>query len=509
MPADVQAEVIAFLSDAATHGGAPVKRIDTHAASVFLAGSRALKIKRAVKLPFLDFSTLEKRKAACEAELQVNAAFAPALYRGVLPITRENDGRLALDGSGEVVEWAVELARFDEMQTLERLADAGRIDAALADALGCAVAQAHAAARPVTGFGFADVLAGIVAKDQSELAGFTNLLAAEDVAELAKQTRNAMAPLRPLLLAREEEGLVRRCHGDLHLGNIVLIDGAPVLFDALEFDERIATVDTLHDLAFLLMDLIARGLRPAANIVLNRYLAETRRPSDLDALAALPLFMSIRAAVRAKVGAERLRFARDKNAAEQSARDYLALALDLFAQPAPRLIAIGGLSGTGKSALARALAPEVGAAPGAVILRSDVERKALFGVPETARLAQAAYAPEVTERVYAALTNQAHRVLAAGHSVLVDAVFARTEEREAIEAVAGGAPFTGLFLTADLPTRVARVGGRSGDASDADAAVARAQEHYELGAISWRQVNASGTPDETVARALAAMRAGR
>jgi uncharacterized protein len=312
--------------------------------------------------------------------------------------------------------------------------------------------------------------------------------------------------VRPLLLAREQEGLVRRCHGDLHLGNIVLIDDKPVLFDALEFDERIATVDMLHDLAFLLMDLIARGLRPAANIVLNRYLAESRRPSDLDALAALPLFMSIRAAVRAKVGAERLRFAHNKKAAEQSARDYLALALDLLASPAARLIAIGGLSGTGKSALARALAPEVGAAPGAVILRSDIERKALLGVAETARLPLAAYAPDVTERVYAALTDQACRVLTAGHSVIVDAVFAHAEERETIEAAAGGAPFSGLFLTADVSTRVARVGGRTGDASDADAAVARAQERYELGVMLWCQVDASGAPDETLAHALAAMR---
>jgi predicted kinase len=369
------------------------------------------------------------------------------------------------------------------------------------------VAQAHAAARPVTGFGFVDVLGGIVTKDQSELAGFTNLFAPQDVAKLTERTRTAMTRLRALLLAREQEGVVRRCHGDLHLGNIVLIDGAPVLFDALEFDERIATVDALHDLAFLLMDLIARGMRPAANIVLNRYLAESRRPSDLDALAALPLFMSIRAAVRAKVTAEWLRVARDK-AAEQSAHDYLVLALDLLAAPPARLIAIGGLSGTGKSALARALAPELGAAPGAVILRSDIERKALFGVPETARLPEAVYALDITNRIYAALTDKARRVLGAGHSVVVDAVFARAEEREAIEAAAGRAPFTGLFLTADLPTRVARVGDRTGDASDADAAVARAQERYDLGTMSWPQMDASGTPDETLARALAAMRAG-
>jgi aminoglycoside phosphotransferase family enzyme/predicted kinase len=506
MSADAQAEVLSFLSDPATHGGAPVQRIDTHAACVFLAGPRALKIKRAVKLPFLDFSTLAKRKAACEAELQVNAGFAPALYRRVQPVTREASGGLALGGSGDVVEWAVELARFDERQTLDHLADAGRIDAALADALGRAVAQAHATARPVSGFGFADVLGGILDNDHRELRGFTNLFPPAEVEKLVNATRAALARLRPLLLAREREGLVRRCHGDLHLGNIVLIEAKPVLFDAIEFDERIATVDPLHDLAFLLMDLIARELRPAANIVLNRYLIETQRLSDLDALAALPLFMSIRAAVRAKVSAERLAYEKDNAAARRSARDYFALALRLIAPPAPQLMAVGGLSGTGKSALARALAPEIAPEPGAVILRSDVERKVLFGVAETERLPQTAYALDVTERVYALLDEKARRVLAAGHSAIVDAVFARAGERAAVEGAAKIARFTGLFLTADLPTRISRVGGRTGDASDADAAVARAQEGYELGPMSWRQVDASGTPEETLAGAVAAMR---
>jgi predicted kinase len=368
------------------------------------------------------------------------------------------------------------------------------------------VAQAHATARPVSGFGFADVLSGILDNDHRELRCFSNLFAPADVERLVNATRAALARLRPLLLAREREGLVRRCHGDLHLGNIVLIEAKPVLFDAIEFDERIATVDPLHDLAFLLMDLIARELRPAANIVLNRYLIETQRLSDLDALAALPLFMSIRAAVRAKVSAERLAYEKDNAAARRSARDYFALALRLIAPPAPQLMAVGGLSGTGKSALARALAPEIAPEPGAVILRSDVERKVLFGVAETERLPQTAYALDVTERVYALLDEKARRVLAAGHSAIVDAVFARPEERAAIECAAKSARFTGLFLIADLPTRISRVGGRTGDASDADAAVARAQEGYELGPMSWRQVDASGTPEETLAGAVAAMR---
>jgi predicted kinase len=169
------------------------------------------------------------------------------------------------------------------------------------------------------------------------------------------------------------------------------------------------------------------------------------------------------------------------------------------------LVAVGGLSGTGKSLLARALAPDLLPAPGAVVLRSDVERKALFGVGETEKLPQAAYAREVTARVYAAIEDKARRVVAAGHSAIADAVFADARERAAIAQAAGHAAFHGLFLTADLATRVSRVGGRAADASDADVAVARAQEQYDLGALDWAKVDASGDPAETLRRARVAL----
>ncbi len=261
----------------------------------------------------------------------------------------------------------------------------------------------------------------------------------------------------------------------------------------------------LYDLAFLLMDLIERGLKPAANIVLNRYLNETRRMADLDALAALPLFLSLRAAIRAKVTAARRAQGASRAEAEQSARDYFTLAGKLLAPPAPRLVAVGGLSGTGKSLLARALAAEILPEPGAVVLRSDVERKVLFGTAEADRLPETAYARDVTTQVYAVLADKARRVIAAGHSAIVDAVFADAGERAAIVKAGAGAAFDGLFLTAALATRLSRVGGRKGDASDADAAVARAQEQYDLGAMDWLNVDASGSPEETLRRAKAVL----
>jgi predicted kinase len=243
--------------------------------------------------------------------------------------------------------------------------------------------------------------------------------------------------------------------------------------------------------------------------VLNRYLMETKRVLDLDALAALPLFLSMRAAIRAKVTAARLRFAgaQDRRAIETSARKYFDFACRAIVPAPPVLVAVGGLSGTGKSVLARALAPDLDPTPGAVVLRSDIERKALFAARELEQLPGHAYTDAVNARVFATLAK-ARRALAAGHSAIVDAVFSKPQERALIEqsAAALGIPCFGLFLQADLATRIARVGRRGHDASDADAAIARKQESYDLGTLAWRRIDASATPDETLAHARAALR---
>ncbi len=501
--------MFALLSDPATYGGQQVKRIDTHAASVFLAGDRALKVKRAVRFPFLDYSTLEKRKAACEMELAVNRPFAPELYRRVVAITRSPDGTLAIAGDGAPVEWAVEMQRFDENATLDHLAADGRIDAALADTLGRTVAIAHASAPEVEAEPWIAALGDYIEQNDAAFRAMPALFPAGEIDALTSASRAAYTRLGPLFRERGRLGLIRRGHGDLHLGNIVLIDRRPVLFDAIEFSPLIASGDVLYDLAFLLMDLVERGLSPAANIVFNRYLVETRRASDLDALAALPLFLSVRAAIRSKVTAARIERAPSEGQQQlrKVARQYFDFARRFVAPASPQLIAVGGLSGTGKSLLARALAVAIPPAPGAVVLRSDVERKLLMSHDEQATLPPDAYTPAVNLRVYATIIDKARRAVAAGHSAIVDAVFAAPQERAAVVQSASvlGVPFRGLFLTADLATRRQRVGSRRGDASDADAAVVERQEQYDLTRLDWQRVDASGTPEQTLERARNAL----
>src|SRR3984885_1950555 len=354
-----QDDVLAFLADPATYGGGSeaVKRIDTHAASVFLAEDCVLKIKRAVKFPFLDYSTLEKRKGACEAELKVNAPYAPEIYRGVIAITRNESGKLALDGSGKPVEWAVEMRRFDENRTLDHIAD--EIDDTLADALGRAVADAHEKIRPVAAEPWIEAIGHYIDEHFEAFSEHPEIFPKAENEAFAKASRAAYERIVPLLRDRGRARLVRPIHGDLHLGNIVLIDDKPVLFDAIEFSELIASGDVLYDLAFLLMDLLERGLGKPANIVLNRYLAQTRRAKDLDALAALPFFLALRAAIRAKVTVARMERAKtsEQDDIAKSARAYFDFARRAISPTPPQLIAVGGLSGTGKSRLARGLAP--------------------------------------------------------------------------------------------------------------------------------------------------------
>lgn len=497
-----QSATVAFLQAQ----GDGVERIDTHGAMIFLAGDQVFKLKRAVDLGYLNFASLAAREDACRAELTLNRRTAPDLYLDVRSIRAGTDGALNWD-VGDVVDWVVVMRRFPATDLLTHVAERGELTQTLLHALADGVAEFHARAEimPVTdGAGrMRDVIMG---NERSFAAVPTGLLPAADVARLQEATLHELEKVAGLLDQRARQGKVRHGHGDLHLANICLWQGRPVAFDCLEFSAELATTDLLYDLAFLLMDLWQKGHVGAANLIANRY---ADRVGEEDGWPALPLFMSVRAAIRAHVGgataARMTGAAREEKAGE--ARAYLDAALQFLAPAAPALIAVGGLSGTGKSTLAGALAPKMGAAPGARWLRSDVMRKVFAGVAPETRLPPQSYTREASAQVYAAMTDRAHAMLERGWPVVVDAVFAAPDERAAIEDMARKAnvPFLGLWLEADGAVMQQRVDARRGDASDADAGVVARQMTYDCGDLSaWRRIAANGSRDAVVAQALAA-----
>jgi aminoglycoside phosphotransferase family enzyme/predicted kinase len=505
-----QDEIIEFLSDGEAYGqpGAAVERIETHAAIVFLVGERAFKLKRAVEYSFLDFSTPDMRHAVLEAELRLNRRTAPDLYRRVLPVARAHDGGLALDGDGQPVDWLLEMTRFEQRALLDNVAMRHGLDDRLLEQLAEAIVDFHGKAEVRRDHGGHRGLLAVIEGNARDLRSLADdVVARERVDALNERTAALLERHARLLEARREEGRVRHCHGDLHLGNLLLLDDRPVLFDCLEFDEALACTDVLYDLAFLLMDLLHRGLRAEAQTLLGDYLELD--PDDAGT-ALLPLFMSVRAAIRAKVDGFKAQLGDDADERERAvevASAYLDLALDLLDPRPARLIAVGGLSGTGKSTIARALAPDIGAAPGAVLLRSDRLRKRLFGADPTTRLGPDAYEKDVTRRVYDRIAARAEALLRAGHSVIADAVYARPEQRAQIEqaAKAAGAPFSGVWLDAPAEVLAERIEGRTGDASDATTEILRRQLEFDLGELTWSKVDARGPGESVLERARAVL----
>jgi aminoglycoside phosphotransferase family enzyme/predicted kinase len=500
-----QAEVIDFLARPATYGIDSVQRIDTHISIVFLAGERVYKLKRAMKTAFLDYSTLESRRRFCEAEVEINRRTAPEIYVGVVPVTRTAGGALALGGPGTPVEWLVEMRRFDQQSVFDELAKSGRLTPALVTRAADAVARLHAAAAPAE----RDDGTGPIGKliEQNERALLERVpshFGAADVAAWVEAARQALELARPALDRRAREGKIRRCHGDLHLRNICLIGGAPRLFDAIEFSDEINTIDVFYDLAFLLMDLDHRNLSGLANLAMNRYLGIT---GDCGGLAPLPLFLSVRAALRAHISAAVAGAQPDRAAAAGLAdepRRYLALARLYLQRPEPSLVVIAGPSGSGKSSVARAVAPLLGAPPGAVHLQSDVTRKRLFGVEPEVRLDRRAYEQAASERVYARLQADAAVALAADFPVVADATFLGAPERAAIETVAkvAGAPFAGIWLDAPRSVLEDRIRGRTADPSDATVAVLAGQLGADRSKVVWPTIDAADGADATTARVL-------
>lgn len=503
-----QADIIEFLKTPAAYGlppATPVEVAETHGAVVFLAGPHAYKLKRAVKYAYLDYSTVERRHQACRAELDVNRRAAPGLYLDVKGIVRAANGFCLVDEAAatDAADWVLVMRRFEQDALLEQMRAAGRLTPELMRALAETIAEFHETAERRPGFGGAAAMSEIVEgnlKVIESMAGSASERGAFEMRRVDALARLSWAVIEQtggLLDKRRDDGRVRRCHGDLHLNNICLVDGRPTLFDAIEFNESFASIDVLYDLAFLLMDLDRHGLRGFANLVLNCYLERT---GDYGGLGTLPLFLSCRAAIRAHVTVTRAAAVHaDTRLGE--ARDLLDRAIAYLEPPPAHLIALGGVSGTGKSTVARALAPQVGAAPGAVILRSDVTRKRLMGVDETTRLPPSAYTDEVTNRVFATMAETASGILAAGHSVILDAVYGdprlRAEAQDA--ARRAGVRFEGIWLEVPSEVLEQRIAARHGDASDATVAVLHEQLAHIQPPADWTAIAAGRPVDKIVA----------
>ncbi|HXF35324.1 MAG TPA: AAA family ATPase [Candidatus Acidoferrales bacterium] len=500
---DAQREAIAFLEERTR------ERVDTHAAIVFLAQDRAYKLKRAVRFSYLDFSTPERREQACRAEVALNRRTVPDLYLGVRSMTRGRDGRLDFDGAGEVVDWIVEMRRFDQALLFDRLAERGELTEALMESLSSEIARFHAAAEVTPGMGGRASFATEIEGNEQNFAQAT-ALGPELCTSLVERWQKELGRDGEMLDRRDAGGRVRRCHGDLHLRNIFLWHGVPALFDCIEFSEHLSCIDVLYDLAFLLMDLEHRGLRALANLVCNGYLD---RNDETDGLAALPFMMSLRAGIRAHTGvaaAHTQPHPERRQAIIDEARSYLDLAARLLERRQPQLVAIGGLSGTGKSTLTRAFAPECGPVPGARTLHTDALRKRMFGVEKTERLGPQAYTPEIDERVYRSQREAAAASLRAGYSAIVDGVFSKPEERAAIAAIARtcNVPFTGLWLVAPSEVVRARVAARKNDMSDAGLDVLEDQLGRDSGEVEWQRLEAGGSVARTLDDVRAATAAG-
>lgn len=450
---------------------------ETHISWVLLSGHDAYKIKKAVDLGFLDFSTLEKRHFYCTEELRLNRRLAPDLYLDVVAIGGSPEQPVL--GGEPAIEYAVHMRRFPRAAMMDLLLADGHITTAHIDKLAATIARFHAALPPAAAdapFGSPEVIEEAVLENFAQLA--PSLAASADLALLEKvRLASALefAACGPLFRQRKADGCVRECHGDLHLGNIVLLDDAPVPFDGIEFSATLRWIDVISEIAFTVMDLMQRGRPQFAWRFLNAYLEQT---GDYGGAGVLRYYLAYRAMVRAKVAAIRAAQEDAAQAQEELAacRSYLALAHDCLARRRPALIITHGLPGCGKSTFAQLALERLGA----IRIRSDVERKRLFGLAALAdsrsQVGGGIYGEEATRRAYERLHELARGLLAAGFPVIVDAAFLRHAERENFRmlAQAMNAPFAIASVQADeavLKERLARRRSRADDASEADAGV--------------------------------------
>jgi aminoglycoside phosphotransferase family enzyme/predicted kinase len=454
-------------------GGADRCRIDTHISTVVLAGDVAYKLKKPLDLGFLDFFTIDARRRACMEELRLNNRLAPQVYQAVVAITGSIE-RPQIDGDGEPIDWAVRMRRFDPDAILSRLMD--RLNTDLIGSLAGHVARFHqAAARcdPAEAYGSADSVYAPMTQNLEQICKRTPQFCA-DVEPLEQWSAAQRRHLDGVLRQRKSDGHIRECHGDLHLGNVALIDGEPVMFDAIEFNPGLRWIDTISDIAFMTMDLQERGRVDLAYRFLDRYLQAC---GDYDGLAVLRFYEVYRALVRAKIAAIRSGQADisdiERNAVHNELTGYVTFAEQLISPRRGAIVITQGVSGSGKSHVSERLPDFLPA----VRLRSDVERKRILGVdPHSEATARGAYSSELTLKTYARLESLADTVVGAGYVAVVDATFLKRAQRDRFRALAESLRVPFVIIDCDAPLEVLRdriIGrwGQAGNVSDADLVV--------------------------------------
>ena len=483
---DAHNQLIQALTDRSVyeHPTTEITVLQTHISWVVLTGPYAYKVKKPVNLGFVDFSTLAKRHFFCQEELRLNRRLAPQLYLDVVAIYGTPE-RPRLHGKGAPIEYAVKMRQFAQETLLSHLVNVGQLHAAHIDSLASEVSAFHgriATADPQSRFGTPDMLYQPVQENFQHLFdAIDDPVRQAHAREIEAWCQRTFAARRPDFVARKRDGCVRECHGDMHLGNMILLDDAVVIFDCIEFNDTLRWIDVASDVAFLTMDLEDRGRPDLAHRFLNGYLEAT---GDYGLLGLLPFYLTYRALVRAKVAGIRLGQSDLPPAEAEHARQAFGSYLDLatrYTRPSrPRLLITHGVSGSGKTYSTQ----RVIEATGAIRIRSDVERKRLCGLAplerSTGRSGLDLYAPAVTQRTYEHLAQQAARVVAAGFTVVVDATFLKRAQRDAFRRLAAqlGVPFTIVDFRAHAETlqrRVARRSAHADDASEADLAVLHGQ----------------------------------
>lgn len=462
-----------------------IRLLETHCAWVILTGNYAYKIKKPVNFGFLDFSTLEKRKFYCEEELRLNRRFAPDIYLEVVTITG-TPARPQLGGEGQALEYAVRMRQFADNVLLSQLASRHELEAGHIDQLIAIVSDFHRHADKAgksDHFGDPQNIHHWVRENFQHIRPLlTSPGEKADVEQLQDWSENQYMRLTSVLQQRKHSGAVRECHGDLHLGNITLIEGRVTPFDCIEFNPALRWIDTFSEIAFVLMDLDERGLAHFSYRFLNGYLQQT---GDYAGLAVLPYYQVYRAMVRAKVARLRCQQTQadspDHEQAEAEYRQYLQLALHYTAHRQPVMVIMRGLSGSGKSTVARDLCEHTGM----IQLRSDVERKRQAGLAATdashSGIDDGLYSADKTADTYRQLGVLAKSVLEAGYSALIDATFLKREHRDHFraQAAASGTPFLIIECTApdhELERRILVRQASQQDASEATLAVLHAQQ---------------------------------